>query len=107
MEANKENQAAAAEGGKKKMTKEERVAARAAPKQEVESTEEDVSKGLYGLMPLITSKEKVDRQLLNLSELNASLADTKVWVRGRLFVSRKSSSKSPSYALLSSIIGRL
>ena len=61
---------------------------------EVESSEDDVSKGLYGLMPLITSKEKVDRTLLNVSDLNVGLADTKVWIRGRLFVSRKSSSRS-------------
>lgn len=92
MEANKENAGAQADG-KKKLSKEERIAARAQPKAEVESTEEDVSKGLYGLMPLITSKEKVDRTLLNVSDLNVGLADTKVWIRGRLFVSRKSSNK--------------
>lgn len=49
---------------------------------------DDVSKGLYGLLPMIQSKEKMSRTLLNVCELKASLADTQVWVRGRLFVSR-------------------
>lgn len=49
---------------------------------------DDVSKGLYGLFPMIQSKDKMSRSLLNVCDLKASLADTQVWVRGRLFVSR-------------------
>lgn len=76
----------------KKMSKEERIASRAAPKA-VESNEEDVSKDFYGVFPLIQSKEKVDRTLVDISDLNASKSDTKVWLRGRLFVSRKVGNK--------------
>ena len=79
----------------KKLTKEERIAARQQTQQQTEQTDndgEDYSKGLYGLYPLIQSKEKVDRALVNVSDLNADLADKKVWLRGRLFVSRKTTS---------------
>lgn len=80
----------------KKLTKEERIAARQQTQQQTEQTDndgEDYSKGLYGLYPLIQSKEKVDRALVNVSDLNADLADKKVWLRGRLFVSRKTTKK--------------
>ncbi len=39
-------------------------------------------------MPLIQSKEKINRVLHIISELNESLIDQKVWVRGRLYTSR-------------------
>ena len=58
----------------------------------VEKSEDDISKDLYGNFPLIQSKEKIDRTLLNVGELNSSLAETKLWVRGRLFVSRSTTS---------------
>lgn len=77
---------------KKKPTKEERIATRAAPKQ-IESNEEDVSKELYGIFPLIQSKEKIVRKFANVGDLNASLADSIVWIRGRLLVSRKTTNK--------------
>lgn len=94
---NKENegqQLEKKEDGKKKLSKEERKAARQNQQQQQqnEPDEEDYSKGLYGLYPLIQSKEKVDRVLVNVSDLNSELADTKVWIRGRLFVSRKTTS---------------
>jgi len=89
MENNKENLKADA---KKKPSKEERAAAR--QQKAVEPVaEDDLSKEFYGIFPLIQSKEKVDRTLVNVSELNSSLADTKIWVRGRLFVSRSTTSK--------------
>lgn len=89
---NKENKQDEAAGGKKKLSKEERIAARAQPKQ-VESSEDDYSKGLYGNLPLIQSKEKVDRTLVNVSDLKLNLVDSKIWLRGRLFVSRKTTNK--------------
>ena len=79
MAANKENV-------NKKLTKEERMANR--QQKAVEVSEDDVSKGLYGIFPLIQSKEKIDRTLVNVNELNAKLAESTIWVRGRLFVSR-------------------
>ncbi len=82
------------DGGKKKLSKEERIAARQNQQQQkTEPDEEDFSKGLYGVFPLIQSKDKIDRVLVNVSDLNADLADTKVWIRGRLFVSRQTTSK--------------
>lgn len=79
------------ENASKKMPKEERIVAR--QQKPVEISEDDVSKNFYGNFPLIQSKEKIDRKLLNVSDLNASLAETKVWVRGRLFVSRSTTNK--------------
>ena len=56
--------------------------------QPVEISEDDISKNFYGNFPLIQSKEKFDRNLLNVGDLKATLAEQKIWVRGRLFVSR-------------------
>ncbi len=53
-----------------------------------EDKEEDYSSQFYGVLPLIQSKEKVDRKLYDVSELNESMADQKVWTRGRLYTSR-------------------
>jgi aspartyl/asparaginyl-tRNA synthetase len=39
-------------------------------------------------MPLIQSKEKIDRQLLPVRDVNETLAKQTVWVRGRLHTSR-------------------
>ncbi|CAF0785984.1 unnamed protein product, partial [Brachionus calyciflorus] len=77
----------------KKLSKEERIAARQNQSKQAESTEDDFAKDFYGLMPLIQSKEKVDRTLLKVADLTSDLVDTKVWVRGRLFVSRKTTNK--------------
>ena len=78
MSENKEN--------KKKLSKEERMANR--QQKVLEVAGDDVSKDLYGTLPMIQSKEKVNRVLVSLGDLNTSLADKQVWVRGRLFVSR-------------------
>ena len=86
---NKENEA---KDGKKKLSKEERIAQRSQPKQ-VEASEDDYSKEFYGNYPLIQSKDKVDRTLTNVVELNESLVDSRVWVRGRLNTSRKTNNK--------------
>ncbi len=83
-DANKENA-----GGNKKLSKEERKAARQQQQiQQQQTDEDDYSAGLYGLLPLIQSKIKVERVLHNISDLNVSLAEQKVWIRGRLFTSR-------------------
>lgn len=77
----------------KKMSKEERIAARQNQSKQVDQVEEDdYAKEFYGIMPLIQSKEKVDRVLVDVGELNTNLVDTKIWLRGRLFVSRKTTS---------------
>lgn len=47
-----------------------------------------MSAGRYGNLPLIQSRERIDRKVLNLKELSADLADKKVWVRARLQTSR-------------------
>ncbi len=39
-------------------------------------------------MPLIQSKEKIDRQLLPVRDVNETLAKQTIWVRGRLHTSR-------------------
>ncbi len=39
-------------------------------------------------MPLIQSKEKIDRQLLPVCDVNETLAKQTIWVRGRLHTSR-------------------
>ncbi len=39
-------------------------------------------------MPLIQSREKVDRQLLPVRDINETLAKQTIWVRGRLHTSR-------------------
>lgn len=102
---NKENAAtepkpeeATKKGGddKKKMSKEERIAARnqqATKQADAGAAEDDFSKEFYGNFPLIQSKEKFDRELINIGELDASKVDQKVWIRGRLFTSRKTTSK--------------
>jgi lysyl-tRNA synthetase class II len=83
-DANKENA-----GGNKKLSKEERKAARQQQQtQQQQIDEDDYSAGRYGVLPLIQSKEKVEKVLHNISDLTESLADQKVWIRGRLFTSR-------------------
>ena len=56
--------------------------------QATEETEKDISEGRYGNLPLIQSRERIDRKVLDLKELNSDLADKKVWVRARLQTSR-------------------
>lgn len=84
-ENNKENE------NKKKPSKEDRKAARAqqqSQQQTSEDTEVDYSTQFYGNLPLIQSKERIEKKLYNVSDLNQTIADQKIWVRGRLFTSR-------------------
>ena len=53
-----------------------------------ESSEPDVSEGCYGSYGLMQSGEKIDRELINVKEINLSRTDDKIWVRGRLHTSR-------------------
>ena len=81
---------------KKALKKQQKAAEKAAKKEERKQgqddqqavQEEDVSKGCYGIMPLIQSAEKIDRTVLDLKQLTPSLVDKKVWVRARLQTSR-------------------
>ncbi|CAF0782994.1 unnamed protein product [Rotaria sordida] len=50
--------------------------------------EEDFSQGNYGIMPLIQSKEKIDRQLIPVRDINEKSAKQTIWIRGRLHTSR-------------------
>lgn len=80
--------------GLKKLQKEaEKAAKKAQRKQEVEAEAaanegEDVSVGLYGVMPCIKSEKKIDRVVLDVKQLKEDIADQKVWVRGRMHTSR-------------------
>jgi aspartyl-tRNA synthetase len=87
---------------KKGLKKQQKEAEKAAKKQEKQDRQhqeatsgaggedagDDCAKGLYGALPMIQSKEKVDRTLVNLKELTVARADQKLWVRGRLHTSR-------------------
>ena len=48
----------------------------------------DVSEGRYGITKMNQSREKVNRTLVDLGSLTASMADKDVWVRARLHTSR-------------------
>ena len=39
-------------------------------------------------MPLIQSKEKIDRQLFSIRDVNETLAKQTIWIRGRVHTSR-------------------
>ncbi|CAF1120821.1 unnamed protein product [Adineta ricciae] len=56
--------------------------------QQNTTNEEDFAKDSYGNLPLIQSKEKNDRQLLPVRDVNEALAKQTIWVRGRLHTSR-------------------
>lgn len=51
-------------------------------------TEEDFAKDNYGIMPLIQSKEKIDRQLTSVCDIDENMAMKTIWIRGRLHTSR-------------------
>jgi hypothetical protein len=80
----------------KKQQKEAEKAAKKQEKQEqkqaasgaADEGADDCAKGLYGALPMIQSKEKLDRTLVSLKELTPARADQKLWVRGRLHTSR-------------------
>lgn len=72
----------------KKAEKEaKRLAAELARAQNVK-TEEDFAKDSYGLLPMIRSAEKLNRTVLDINDINESLAEKVVWIRGRLHTSR-------------------
>uniref|UniRef100_T1JFZ4 Aspartate--tRNA ligase, cytoplasmic n=1 Tax=Strigamia maritima TaxID=126957 RepID=T1JFZ4_STRMM len=77
--------------GQKKAAKEAEKAAKKAAKAhsavvDVEEVE-DVSKGRYGAVEMMQSKEKIDRYLSKVKDLTPATVD-KIWVRGRLHTSR-------------------
>jgi len=85
---------------KKGMKKQQKEAEKAAKKQQQHEQSagtaadaaggdaDDCATGRYGLMPMIQSKEKIDRTIVRIGDLTASRAGEKVWVRGRLHTSR-------------------
>jgi len=83
---------------KKGLKKQQKEAEKAAKKQQqaagtaaadlAAGDAEDCSAGCYGVMPMIQSKEKVDRTIVRIGDLTASRGGEKVWVRGRLHTSR-------------------
>lgn len=75
----------------KEMQKAAKKAERKVQNTQQESTNEaeDVSVGKYGQMDMIQSKEKFeDRKFIVIKNLNKSLQDRMVWLRGRLHTSR-------------------
>ena len=48
----------------------------------------DVSEGRYGVTKMNQSREKLNRTLLDLGSLTASMAEKDVWIRARLHASR-------------------
>jgi aspartyl-tRNA synthetase len=50
--------------------------------------EEDISRGNYGISKMIQSIEKPDRLLIAVKSLDKSMAEQRVWIRGRLHTSR-------------------
>lgn len=76
-------QAKAAEKAAKKDEKKENV------QQQGQGSEEDVSVGKYGNLPIIQSTEKpTDRKLLHINDIGADLVEKNIWLRGRLHTSR-------------------
>ncbi|GAB6032101.1 Aspartate--tRNA ligase, cytoplasmic [Chamberlinius hualienensis] len=47
-----------------------------------------ISKDFYGNLPMLQSKDRVDRQLTAVKDINSSLNDKTIWIRGRLHTSR-------------------
>lgn len=48
----------------------------------------DISEGRYGVNKMNQSREKLNRTLVDIGSLTASMADKEVWVRARLHTSR-------------------
>jgi len=74
-----------AEKAAKKQLQQEQAAATAAGDS---VAGDDYAAGCYGVMPMIQSKEKIDRNIVRVGDLTAARAGEKVWVRGRLHTSR-------------------
>ncbi|CAH0773191.1 unnamed protein product [Bemisia tabaci] len=86
-----------AEKSKKQLKKEAKEAEKAQKKAERKAanpvnneatTEEDVSVGKYGNLPMIQSEKPVERKFIDISALTPEVANQKVWIRGRLHTSR-------------------
>ena len=60
---------------------------------------EDQSKGMYGVLPLNQSQERVTRRLHRVNELLPDLATQTVWIRGRLHTCRSKGERSWDGAL--------
>jgi len=84
---------------KKALKKQQKEAEKAAKKQQQQEQTAaaadaaggdaaDCAAGCYGVMPMIQSKEKIDRTIVRIGDLTGSRAGEKVWVRGRLHTSR-------------------
>ncbi|XP_054162546.1 aspartate--tRNA ligase, cytoplasmic-like [Oppia nitens] len=99
---NKENNESTQPSGdklsKNALKKQQKAAEKAAKKSEraetrgeqktAENEEEDVSKGLYGLLAMIQSTESPDRKLVAIKQLDKSIDGQTIWIRGRLHTSR-------------------
>jgi len=75
-----------AEKAAKKQQQQEQAAGTAA--ESAAGDGPDCAEGRYGVMPMIQSKEKVDRTIVRVGDLTAARAGETVWVRGRLHTSR-------------------
>jgi len=83
---------------KKSLKKEAKDAAKAAKKegrgtsnatqQHDAGISDDYSAGKYGLLPMVQSAEVIRRAFVHVKQLDLSLSETTVWVRGRLHTSR-------------------
>ncbi|KAK3691715.1 hypothetical protein RRG08_004024 [Elysia crispata] len=88
-----ENQALSKKALKKQQKEAEKAAKKAEYRKEnAQETEvkevEDQSKGMYGVLPLNQSQERLSRHLHRVNELLPDLATQTVWVRGRLHTCR-------------------
>jgi len=77
-----------AEKAAKKQQQQQEQAASAAGDSVAGGDEADCAAGCYGVMPMIQSKEKVDRTIVRVGDISTTRAGEKVWVRGRLHTSR-------------------
>ena len=50
--------------------------------------QEDYSKDRYGNMQMIQSRDKPERELVQIKDVNGEMDGQKVWLRGRLHTSR-------------------
>lgn len=65
-----------------------------------------MSENCYGAYGLMRSKDRNDRQLVNVGELDTSKADQDLWVRGRLHTSRSKGSANALASPLLSVVTR-
>ena len=82
----KKQQKEAEKAAKKQQQQQEQAAGTAAGDSTADAA--DCAAGCYGVMPMIQSKEKVDRTIVRVGDVTAARAGEKVWVRGRLHTSR-------------------